>query len=321
MNPTWNAFLQANFAATVTETDITFPTIAEPSQSPWYALKHLAVLSVTGSQAAKFLQGQITCNVDDVSEQQASFGAICSAQGKVISTFVLVKTTSGYWLILPTELLATVKTRLQKYVLRADVQLLDSSADYCLIGEASPPAADTLWFACTNQADGIRINFGDRQLLVLATDLAISIATERQQQGHTFGNSQVWRYSDMLAGIAWLSLLTSEQFIPQMLDVDKRGGISLTKGCYTGQEIVARTHYLGKAKRALFLLAAEPPVAVEENAAIADDSGQVIGRVVNTVVQQTATILLCVLPIEAEKSQLNLPEYPNHTLTVNNAHG
>lgn len=321
MNSNWKDFLLTDYAASITETDIVFHEGDGNDDGRIFALKHLAVLAVTGSQAGQFLQGQVTCNINDITEQNGRIGALCSAQGKVISTFLLVKTATAYWLVLPEELLDTVKNRLQKYILRADVQLTDLSDSLCLIGLTQQPADAEALFACT-QDPVISINLGNRRLLVAEFGQALAVWTEQiRQQGCKPGSSKHWRYMDIVAGIPWLSTETSEQFIPQMLNLDKLGGISFTKGCYTGQEIVARTHYLGKAKRGLFLLAADTPSSPVAYASVADAGGQVVGKVVNAAEHDGLEKMLCVLPVDGNPDWFSLPDYPNHTLTLMDTHG
>lgn len=322
MNHIWHNFLLTNPGASVSDTDISFTGTTGKTGNGIYALKHLTVLQVAGTQAMPFLQGQITCNINDITEENGSIGALCTAQGKVISTFILIKMASAYGLILPATLLDTVKSRLQKYILRADVQLTDCTDSFCLIGLAGMEMHTGALFSCTQTQDTVTaINLGHRQLLLANPDQAIEIWAAHQKQGYTPENSTHWRYLDILAGIPWLDAETSEQFIPQMLNLDKLGGISLNKGCYTGQEIVARTHYLGKAKRGLFLLAANAALLPASNSAIADDTGQVIGRVLSAAEYDGKGKVLCVLPIDSNKGQLNLPDYPNHTLTLSETYG
>ena len=132
----------------------------------------------------------------------------------------------------------------------------------------------------------------------------------------------------MLDGIPWLSDETTEEFIPQMLNLEQLGGISFTKGCYTGQEIVARTHYLGKAKRSLFLAECAIPNAPFPNDIIIDESiadAQPIGRVLHA--QQSAARyqpesdlckLLLVLPVATDSlDHLKLKDAPQFPMTIN----
>jgi folate-binding protein YgfZ len=120
-------------------------------------------------------------------------------------------------------------------------------------------------------------------LVIADTDKAIALWSDRvNNQNFKPENSDQWQYLDILSGIPWLTTETSEEFIPQMLNLDELGGISYNKGCYTGQEIVARTHYLGKTKRALFLAECELTAIPAPNSAIIDNSSdteQTIGKV------------------------------------------
>lgn len=319
MNSNWKNFLSAN-GASVDAGAVVFPVGADDAEKRIHALAHLGVLEVAGSQAGQFLQGQITCNINDVNEQAGGLAALCTPQGKVISTFLLVKTATAYRLILPQALLDTVKNRLQKYILRTDVQLKDGSDHFCLLGLVDEFHGEAL-LVCT-QTPVLTINLGNRRLLLAEPGQAIEIWAEKTgQQGFIPTHSNHWRYLDIAAGLPWLAPETAEQFIPQMLNLDKLGGISFNKGCYTGQEVVARTHYLGKAKRGLGLLACDPPIEPVANAPITDGTGQIVGRVLNAAQYCGSVQLLCVLPTDADDLNLHLPDYPNHTLTLMNSHG
>ncbi|MEI6706991.1 MAG: folate-binding protein [Methylococcales bacterium] len=311
MNSIWKTFLVAENATFVTDTRIIFP--AGDSQQQIYPLTHLAILSVSGNDAGKFLQGQITCNVNDITATQSSLGAMCNPKGRAITTFLLVKSGDDFLLLLPKELLQTVKDRLQKYVLRSNVTLTDSSDSLCLLGLSD--TSEQTFLASHQQDSVIRIYFADRCLLIADVNKAMVLWTEYCTHGFQASDSAQWQALDIMSGIPWLTVATSEQFIPQMLNLDKLGGISLTKGCYTGQEIVARTHYLGKAKRALFV-AECPTENPEPNASIIDASGQVVGN----VLQAHDGKLLVVLQLtDTDTAQLRLNDYnqaPVSLLTV-----
>lgn len=227
----------------------------------YYPLDHLAVIEVSGDDAGKFLQGQLTCNVYDLSETKANVGAFCTAKGRVISTLVIIKIEQRFLLLLPNSLLAKVISKLKMYVLRSKVTLADKSHDLKLIGLFSPdnPAGNTLpvtdyqivYCAATCI---IKLPSPSPRFLCLtdSNSLGDSIQT-LHELGYQPGNPSEWHYQDISSGFPWFDETHSEQFIPQMLDIDRLGGISFDKGCYTGQEIIARTHYLGKSKRQLFL--------------------------------------------------------------------
>ncbi len=308
MNSIWKNFLQSNNASFISDTAIHFATPNSDKQI--YPIAHLGVLTVSGKDADTFLQGQITCNVHDITATQSNLGAICNPKGRVITTFLLVKANDGFLLVMPKELLQTVKDRLQKYVLRSAVKLVDSSDSLCLLGLTQ--TSDLAFLASYQQDTVTHIHFNHRCLLIAEVDKAMVIWTDAVAQGFQASDSENWINLDILAGIPWLSTATSEEFIPQMLNLDKLGGISLTKGCYTGQEIVARTHYLGKAKRALFVAECQA-VNPKANASIIDVNGQAVGNVVSAANEK---MLIVLQNTDTDTAQLRLKDYNQAPLTL-----
>lgn len=301
MNAQWRSFLLAEQGTFQNDESIVFPVNQPDSGKRIYPLTQLAVLSVTGKDADTLLQGQVTCNVNEVTEHKAIFGAMCNPKGRVITTFLLLKKADGFLLILPNALLDSVKKRLQMYVLRSVVTLTDSSDALCLIGLSSPGVALAKQFEAQGE-DVITVSFSsleNRQLIIAETDKAMAIWSQCvSEQAFQTSSSGAWRYGDIISGIPWLDSNTTEEFIPQMLNLDKLGGISFNKGCYTGQEIVARTHYLGKSKRALFLAECKIEAEPVTNAPIFDanfDIAQSVGQVLMTQCDQTSCKMLVVL--------------------------
>lgn len=297
MNTNWETFLLSQQAAAVDHENNVFPpatgNIVGNSICP---LTHLVVLTVTGKDAAKLLQGQITCNINDINVAKSSLAAMCNPKGRAIATFLLVKKADTFLLVLPVELLETVKKRLQMYVLRSDVKITDVPDKYCLLGlwEQGKPAEP---FLTEDQQDIVSVNFPAstrRKLLIMDVDNAMRCCSQDFRKT----GPEEWRYLDIISGIPWLTTETSEEFIPQMLNLDKLGGISLNKGCYTGQEIVARTHYLGKAKREMFLAECQIPVPPEPNSTIINRDSDVqegVGKVLLAQQGQKACKMLVVL--------------------------
>ncbi|MDD5412538.1 MAG: folate-binding protein [Methylobacter sp.] len=308
MNPNWKNFLLSENAIFENDTRIVFPSLQREGSKHIYPVPYLGVLTVAGKDAAKLLQGQITCNINDITEIKSSLGALCNPKGRAITTFLLVKKADTYLLILPKELLESVKKRLQMYVLRSDVTITDSSDELCLIGlsysdvQMNEPTSPEQLFA-TIQQENITVNLSSNQnrcLIIAEADNAWKLWSEQVKQGFQPENSDQWRYLDIISGIPWLTIETSDEFIPQMLNLDKLGGISFAKGCYTGQEIVARTHYLGKAKREMFLAECDTSIPPEPNSTIIDDSTdteQSIGKVLCAQNRQNICKMLIVLQI------------------------
>jgi folate-binding protein YgfZ len=301
MNLDWKNFLLTEHAIFENDTDIAFPSFDHEGKQRIYPIAHLGVLTVAGKDAAKFLQGQITCNVNDITDSKSSFGAMCNPKGRAITTFLLIKNADAFLMILPKELLATVKKRLQMYVLRSDVTLTDSSDELCLIGlfDGESQTGDVLDFA-TSRQENIVVNLQSRHLIIAAADNAQTFWSEQVKLGFLPEDSAQWRYLDIISGIPWLTAATSEEFIPQMLNLDKLGGISFNKGCYTGQEIVARTHYLGKAKREIFLAECVDITPPEPNSIIIDDGQDIeqsVGKVLCALSRKNICKMLIVLQI------------------------
>ncbi len=301
MNPDWKNFLLAEHAVFENDTDIAFPSPDHEGKQRIYPIAHLGILTIAGSDAAKFLQGQITCNINDITDSKSSLGAMCNPKGRVITTFLLVKNADAFLMVLPKELLTSVKKRLQMYVLRSNVTLTDSSDELCLIGlsDGESQPGDVSNFA-TSRQENIVVNLQNRHLIIVAVDNAKTFWSEQVKLGFQPEDSVQWNYLDIISGIPWLTVATSEEFIPQMLNLDKLGGISFNKGCYTGQEVVARTHYLGKAKREMFLAECAALTAPEPNSIIIDDSQSIeqnVGKVLCALSRKNSCKMLVVLQI------------------------
>jgi folate-binding protein YgfZ len=284
-------------------------------------VSHLGVLSASGKDAARLLQGLATCNVFEVSENQARIGAFCNPKGRALATFLLAKRGDEYLLVLPLEQLEAIRKHLQKYVLRSDVKLADRSDDFCLLGLSHNESGAGPLFAARVDEGMVWIELtAARTLVIVEPEPAIKLWTDnRSRLGFAPANSEGWRLLDLLGGIPWLSPATAEAHVPQMLNLDKLEGISFTKGCYTGQEIVARTHYLGKSKRALLLAECTLDPAPEPNAPIVDRDGgeQSRGQVLTAISHDGVCHLLAVLLLsESGNYDLALKNRPDISLRL-----
>lgn len=281
-----------------------------------FTLSHLSVIAVTGKDSAKFLQGQLTCDINNLSESQASIAAFCTPKGRVISTLIIVKTAETFLLILPNSLLDKVLKRLQIYILRAEVALLDQSESLLLFGLHCLPAAFTGFnlpaddFAVgSHGAAFIKLPASSRYLGIVTQPE--SLTTLSAQNGFVVGDTEEWRYQDISSGFPWFDEEQSELYIPQMLHIDTLGGISFNKGCYTGQEIIARTHYLGKAKRSLFVAECrdilEPTVC--GSTVLDADTQQSLGNILSyQSYLQNTRILVVLQSADAESKNLVLDD-------------
>jgi folate-binding protein YgfZ len=201
-------------------------------------LDDLAVLDVRGPDAIGFLQGQVTNDVQQLAGRGSLLAALCNPQGRVIAVLRMLHVTEDQILIvLPADLMETVRQLLLKYVLRAKVTIAAASAAWRVYGVAGPDAgaAAVTRLYMTMDAGGWR------QLIVAPRSEPLPEAEPTSRE--------LWRHYDIEAGLPEVVAATSGSFVAQMLNLDLLDAISLTKGCYTGQEVVARAHYRGQVKR------------------------------------------------------------------------
>jgi len=304
MNSEWLDFLKYNAATTAKNSTL------QPSNTVT-AITDLAIIEVSGKDAAQFLQGQLTCNINELTASNSFFSAFCNAKGRTISTLLILKNNESFLLILTLELLEKVITKLSMYILRADVQLHNRLNSYCLMGLNSTdtsvishcPGSD---FEVTNHSE-ITVKIPakpNRYLLISRIDRAKQLWTElTQTHALTVSDPSQWQYQDISAGLPWLDLESSERYIPQMLNIDKLGGISFQKGCYTGQEVIARTHYLGKAKRELFLAECYKTTLIGRHMHIIDNINQKnLGNIISVQTDKQNYRMLIVMPTAASES-------------------
>ncbi|KRP60975.1 YgfZ/GcvT domain-containing protein [Pseudomonas trivialis] len=271
-------------------------------------LSHEGVLAVRGADAAKFLQGQLTCNLNYLSDTQASLGARCTQKGRMQSSFRIVLQGDGVLMAMATELLEPQLADLKKYAVFSKSKLTDESAAWVRFGLSNADGAlsslglelpaDTDNVARTDALIAIRVSPARAELWAPA-EHAQAVRNHLAAQLDE-GSLNDWLLGQIRAGIGQVMPQTRELFIPQMLNLQAVGGVSFKKGCYTGQEIVARMQYLGKLKRRLYRLSLDTPNAPEPGTALFSPShGSSIGEVVIAAKADLAIELLAVLQAEA----------------------
>lgn len=211
-----------------------------------------------------FLQGQSTCDVKAIKPHYSGVGAFCTAKGRVIASFRLLRAEQSFYVVMPADLTASLCKRLQMYVLRSRVVvedltprrsmigILGDGCESCLDACGLPiPQAPGAWME-TPEFLAFRLNDDTHRILVSAKTEAAQQLGARLAANLMPAHPNIWHLKDIEAGFADIVAATSEEFLPQMLNLDQLGGISYQKGCYTGQEIVTRTHFLGQVKRRMF---------------------------------------------------------------------
>lgn len=233
-------------------------------------LNQLGLIACSGDDADEFLHNQVTNDIKHLGADSARLAAWCTAKGRMLASFIIFRQEGGLQISLAAELVPTTLKRLQMFVLRAKVKLADLSGETVTLGLAGPQAVAALEaarLAYSSEVMGIARNpqatvvtMGEARFhLFVQAAAAPSLWTELAALARPVG-LPVWQHLEITAGYPLITEATKEAFVPQMADFDRLGGISFTKGCYPGQEIVARTKYLGKVKRHLFRL--QSPVAL-----------------------------------------------------------
>jgi len=289
-------------------------------------LSHEGILAVRGPDANKFLQGQITCNLNYLSDSQCSLGARCTPKGRMQSSFRILSVNDGYLLAMASELLTAQLSDLQKYAVFSKSKLTDESAEWLRLGLSGgdealrglglelPESADSV--VRHNELLALRLADGRAELWVPAGQTEAVSAQLATLMPEAPLND--WLLAQVRAGIGQVMGSTRELFIPQMINLQALGGVSFKKGCYTGQEIVARMQYLGKLKRRLYRLTAPDASLPEPGTALFSPThSSSVGEVVLAAHSATGIELLAVLQADAAlDGRVHLGSADGNTLSL-----
>ena len=269
-----------------------------PATGEAQTLEQLGCLHVAGVDRVSFLQGQFTSDIGGLEAGVCGLTSHCNRQGRVFATALAVPTDDAIILVMPAEQVDDVRKRLAMFVLRAQVTL-DTTTDALPLRAAWQAPADgwpdTPWHSDTLPDGRLAIRYpGTRpRWLLVGGSAGGSDATEQ------------WRFEDIGAGLGQVYPATREEFLPQALNLDALGGISFEKGCYVGQEIVARLHFRGTVKRRarLFFAAAGEAVVPGSGILLADKT---VGKVVDAASDADRTAVLAVCPVATPAAGLRL---------------
>jgi len=195
-------------------------------------LQNRALLRVSGSDAETFLQGQLSNDINKLNTLSVQLNAYCQHQGKILALFWVIKNEDSFFLSFPSDLLEAIKPRLQMFVIMADVIIEDITKDFIQVG-----------------------SIGETHQKALAINDKLSLIIADKQDINKYGMESIdhWDKACIDSSLPEIFAVTSEKLVPQMLNLDiNEFGVNFSKGCYPGQEVVARLHYLGSAKRRLF---------------------------------------------------------------------
>lgn len=290
-------------------------------------LPQLAVLGVEGTDAAKFLQGQLSCDLGAVTMTSGRRGAHCTPKGRAVASFLLTqKSPQGYACLLPCSALGMLQQSLAKYIVFSKAELQDSSESWAIFGLSGASARDLI----LQQGDGnvplgplCQVSFNGGFCLQLeGPQLRYLVCLPRSEakgfwqsasQTLAVADSAAWELLDIRRGIGNIVADTSEMFIPQMLNFDKLNAISFSKGCYTGQEVVARAHYRGAVKRRMRYFRGAAEVLPAPGSALGSEGSS--GTIVSAVSSGSGNIEgLLVLAEDQPDEQVLLLD--NHNISV-----
>jgi folate-binding protein YgfZ len=248
-------------------------------------LTHLGVIKVEGEDAAKFIHGQLTQDFSLLDLHTARLAAFCSPKGRMLASFIGFKRSNHeIWLVCSRDILTPTLKRLSMFVMRAKARLSDVTPEYAIYGLAGNA---TKSIAGSAYPTGAKVDFDTCTLVNLHT----AVATPRQLWIAPLGEPvpaganlamATWQWGDVRSGVATLTAPVVEAFVPQMLNYESVGGVNFKKGCYPGQEVVARSQFRGTLKRRAFVAHAEVEMAVGLEIFSATDNDQPVATVVQT---------------------------------------
>ena len=298
MNSNWRSFLESSGAIfkdgsdeVLNFGDTSGELLAARDQTVLVPLTHLGLIEATGDDAKAFLHSQFTSDINHLGTDQVQHSAWCTAKGRMQASFLAWREGDIFRLAIASDLEAASLKRLQMFVLRSKVKLSSLTENYSLLGLAGPQAAAALGDAglpCPAAAMTSTVGAGASVLgldanryLVAVPQAAVAESWHKLALKARPSGLPAWRWLDVQAGFPLVSAATKEEFVPQMADFEKLGGVSFHKGCYPGQEIVARTQYLGKVKRHLFRVRSDQLLEAGTDLHSPDNPDQACGMIVS----------------------------------------
>ncbi len=286
-----------------------------PVSPTLFPLTRLGIIQLSGADRVKYLQGQVSCDVQALQLGQQCLGAHCDAKGKMWSSFRLLVLEDALLLLTEMSLLPRSLAELKKYGVFAKVEIQDASSEYQLTGLAGTGSDD--WMRQQHGlsesgvlADGMAAQIEADRWLLLTQSAAVSDLVQQQEAD--------WWGVEILAGLPHMSAEHQGEYIPQMVNLHALGGISFTKGCYMGQETIARAKYRGANNRGLFILQGQSshPLRVADTLEVAlGDQWKRSGQILDCWQKDTQLLLTAVLPLDTEpQARFRCKEYPESSL-------
>lgn len=297
-------------------------------------LGQYGLISATGPDTQAFLQGQFSNDVRLVTDETSQLNAYCSPKGRILASFRLFYLRDKYYLELPQALLEQTLKRLRMFVLRSQVVLDDATDTMCRMGLAGPDAEQyirILNLACPEEVDSTRLNEdvlviripgpGPRFEIHGPAHKLIAYWQQLAERTTPVG-ADIWSLLDIQSGLPVIQSQTVESFVPQMVNLELINGVSFKKGCYPGQEIVARMQYLGKLKKRMYRAHVASNEAIQPGDALysgSSDNTQSIGNIVNAQLSPEGgyDVLAVIQITEVENGEIRLGDKTGCPLEIN----
>ena len=255
-------------------------------------LNNRALLKFSGSENEAFLQAQLSNDISKLNEESVQINAYCQHQGKILALFWVIRAGDDFLLSFPLDLLDSIKARLQMFVLMSDVTITDDTEEYVQIGV---------------------IDESLKNSYIINEHLSLILTNSKELSEFKCNSQEYWDKACIESLLPEISFASTETYIPQMLNLDiNEVGVSFSKGCFPGQEVVARLHYLGKAKRRLFAFKSSSPLSIGDTLHCAESkSAKASGNVISQV--KFGADFYCLATLEVENI--------DNKITINNDQG
>ena len=333
MTDSWKTFLQSQGAAIEADSVLHYGDPAAERAAAMDGtivadLSQLGVIALRGEDTTAFLQGQLSNDVRALHADSAQWSGYCNPKGRLLGNFLAWRQGEDYCLQLSGDILAGVLKRLSMFILRAKVRARDASDENVrlVVAGRQALAAVTAAMGAVPEAAmhsvageaGQVIRLGDDKFVLSIAPGRAAAVWQALRQSATPVGAPVWDWLRLNAGIPMIVAATQELFVPQMVNLEVIGGVSFQKGCYPGQEIVARSQYLGKLKRRMFLAHVDAEAAPGDPLYSADMVGQATGTVVNAAPAPDGGFdVLAVAQVESANTQtLHLKAADGAALTL-----
>jgi len=295
------------------------------ANSNFMTLNQLGVIQVEGEDAQSMLQNLLTNDVAALAINQSHLSGLCNPKGRLLAIFSLLRRSNGYLMILPKAMCAGLQQRLSMYILRSKVRITDVSdhmkcmgitlTNNDIINSRVLPNAD---YQALEHDDSVLIKYPGSQarfLYIGSPSQLTNFTTELLEQQWQMATESDWELLDIEAGLPMIQLETKEQFTTQQVNLDLVNGVSFKKGCYPGQEIVARLHYLGTPSRRMFRAEIDTPNPINVGDEVTSEEGNVAGHVVR-VQQKHDGSLLMLLSLKLSAITLGVFAHNNEQIKI-----